>query len=181
MSWLWHILIENEKALSLTNKHDFYSTLFSKILICYQLPKQPETWDSSIASATKDLTKNIELLIKKCVIIGVKIPAFMGSKAEQMFALMNRWLKYVYIFKSLIWYMYITFMKLNNFHLCILLRNRSRIYKYSNHGDTPHNNSNKLHKSSPSIETHLAVVRGLPTKKFLPECVNEKSSTERRS
>ena len=35
--------------------------------------------------------------------------------------------------------------------------------------------------SSPSIETYLAVVRGLPTKKFLPECVNEKSSTERRS
>ena len=34
---------------------------------------------------------------------------------------------------------------------------------------------------SPSIETHLAVVRELPTKKFLPECVNEKSSTERRS
>ena len=34
---------------------------------------------------------------------------------------------------------------------------------------------------SPSIETHLAVVRGLPTKKFLPECINEKSSTERRS
>ena len=34
---------------------------------------------------------------------------------------------------------------------------------------------------SPSIETHLALVRGLPTKNFLPECVNEKSSTERRS
>ena len=34
---------------------------------------------------------------------------------------------------------------------------------------------------SPSIETHLAVVRGLPTKKFLPKCFNEKSSTERRS
>ena len=33
--------------------------------------------------------------------------------------------------------------------------------------------------STPSIETHLAVVRGLPTKKF--ECVNEKSSTEHRS
>ena len=31
------------------------------------------------------------------------------------------------------------------------------------------------------IETHLSVVRGLPTKKFLSECVNEKSSTERRS
>ena len=31
------------------------------------------------------------------------------------------------------------------------------------------------------IETHLAVVRGLPSKKFLSECVNEKSSTERRS
>ena len=29
--------------------------------------------------------------------------------------------------------------------------------------------------------THLAVVRGLPTKKFLPKCVNEKSSTERCS
>ena len=35
--------------------------------------------------------------------------------------------------------------------------------------------------STPSIETHLAMVRGLPTKKFLPECVNEKSSTEHRS
>ena len=34
---------------------------------------------------------------------------------------------------------------------------------------------------SPSIETHLPVVRGLPTKKFQTECVNEKSSTERRS
>ena len=34
---------------------------------------------------------------------------------------------------------------------------------------------------SPSIETHLAVVRELPTKKFLPKCVNEKSSTERCS
>ena len=30
---------------------------------------------------------------------------------------------------------------------------------------------------SPSIETHFAVVRGLPTKKFQTECVNEKSST----
>ena len=39
----------------------------------------------------------------------------------------------------------------------------------------------KLDNLPPSIETHLAVVRGLPTKKFLPECVNEKSSTERRS
>ena len=35
--------------------------------------------------------------------------------------------------------------------------------------------------SNPLIETHLAVMRGLPTKKFLPESVNEKSSTERRS
>ena len=34
---------------------------------------------------------------------------------------------------------------------------------------------------SPSIETRLAVVRGLPTKKFLTKCVNEKSSTKRRS
>ena len=34
---------------------------------------------------------------------------------------------------------------------------------------------------SPSIETHLAVVRELPTKKFRSECVNEKSSTERHS
>ena len=34
---------------------------------------------------------------------------------------------------------------------------------------------------SPSIETHLAVVRGLPTKKFQTEYVNEKSSTKRRS
>ena len=30
-------------------------------------------------------------------------------------------------------------------------------------------------KNTPSIETHLAVVRGLPTKKFLPKCVNEKT------
>ena len=35
--------------------------------------------------------------------------------------------------------------------------------------------------NTPSIETYLAVVRGPRTKKFLPECVNEKSSTERRS
>ena len=35
--------------------------------------------------------------------------------------------------------------------------------------------------NTPSIETHLAVVRGFPTKKFQTECVNEKSSTERRS
>ena len=35
--------------------------------------------------------------------------------------------------------------------------------------------------TTPSIETHLAVVRGLPTKKFQTEYVNEKSSTERRS
>ena len=34
---------------------------------------------------------------------------------------------------------------------------------------------------SPSIETHLAMVRGLHTKKFLAECVNEKSSTEHHS
>ena len=34
---------------------------------------------------------------------------------------------------------------------------------------------------NPSIETHLAVVTGLPTKKFLPKYINEKSSTERRS
>ena len=33
--------------------------------------------------------------------------------------------------------------------------------------------------STPSIETHPAVVRGLP-KKFLPKCVNKKSSSERR-
>ena len=38
-----------------------------------------------------------------------------------------------------------------------------------------------LQSQSPSIETHVAVVRGLPTKTFLSECVNEKSSTERRS
>ena len=37
------------------------------------------------------------------------------------------------------------------------------------------------HGNTPLIETHLAVVRGLPTKNFLPECVKEKSSTERRS
>ena len=35
--------------------------------------------------------------------------------------------------------------------------------------------------TTPSIETHLAMVRGLSTKKFLPKCVNEKSSTERHS
>ena len=35
--------------------------------------------------------------------------------------------------------------------------------------------------STLSIETHLAVLSGLPTKKFLREYVNEKSSTERRS
>ena len=33
----------------------------------------------------------------------------------------------------------------------------------------------------PLDETHLVVVRGLPTKKFQPKCVNEESSTERRS
>ena len=38
-----------------------------------------------------------------------------------------------------------------------------------------------LRHQSPSIETYLAVVRGLPTKKFLPECVSEKSSTVRHS
>ena len=38
-----------------------------------------------------------------------------------------------------------------------------------------------LPRMYPSIETHLAVVRGLPTRKFQTECVNEKSSTERRS
>ena len=38
-----------------------------------------------------------------------------------------------------------------------------------------------IREHSPSIETHLAVVRGLPTKKFLLKCVNEKSSTERRN
>ena len=37
------------------------------------------------------------------------------------------------------------------------------------------------HKQSPSIETHLAVVRGLPGKKFQTESVNEKRSAERRS
>ena len=30
------------------------------------------------------------------------------------------------------------------------------------------------------IEIHLVVVTGPPTKKFLPKCINEKSSTERR-
>ena len=33
----------------------------------------------------------------------------------------------------------------------------------------------------PSIEIDLAVVRGLPSKKFLHKRVNEKSSTDRRS
>ena len=42
-----------------------------------------------------------------------------------------------------------------------------------------HTKENKaIRYSSPLIETHLAVVRGLPTKKFLPECVNEKSSAK---
>ena len=36
-------------------------------------------------------------------------------------------------------------------------------------------------KKAVTNETHLALVRGLPTKKFLPEWVNEKSSTEPRS
>ena len=35
--------------------------------------------------------------------------------------------------------------------------------------------------NSPSIETHPAAARGLPTKKFQTECVNKKISTERRS
>ena len=34
--------------------------------------------------------------------------------------------------------------------------------------------------TTPSIETHLAMVRGLPAKKFLLKCVNKKSSSERR-
>ena len=34
---------------------------------------------------------------------------------------------------------------------------------------------------TPSIETHLAVVKELPINKFLPKCADEKSSTERRS
>ena len=42
-------------------------------------------------------------------------------------------------------------------------------------------NTQQVQQYTPSIETHLAVVRGLPTKTFLPECVNEKRSTERRS
>ena len=33
--------------------------------------------------------------------------------------------------------------------------------------------SNQQERFTPSIETHLAEVRGLPTKKFLPECINE--------
>ena len=39
---------------------------------------------------------------------------------------------------------------------------------------------NRHFTSTSSIETHLVVVRGLPTKKFLPKCVNKKSSLERR-
>ena len=35
--------------------------------------------------------------------------------------------------------------------------------------------------TTPSIETHLVMVWGPPTKKFLPKCVNEKSSTEHHS
>ena len=34
--------------------------------------------------------------------------------------------------------------------------------------------------STTSIETHLVVVRGFPTKKFVPKCVNKRSSSERR-
>ena len=37
-----------------------------------------------------------------------------------------------------------------------------------------------IQSATPSIETHLAVVRGLSTKKFLHKCVNKKSSSERR-
>ena len=37
-----------------------------------------------------------------------------------------------------------------------------------------------IQSATPSIETHLAVVRGLSTNKFLHKCVNKKSSSERR-
>ena len=38
-----------ENFLSLTNKHDFTSEHFSNQLICWQRPKQLETWDGSLA------------------------------------------------------------------------------------------------------------------------------------
>ena len=44
-----------------------------------------------------------------------------------------------------------------------------------------HDSRYHIETSPALIETHLVVVRGLSTKTFLPKCVNEKSSTERRS
>ena len=52
---IWDIQIELKSFLSLTNKYDFYSENFSKLLICEQPPKQPETWgDSSLSNQTPD-------------------------------------------------------------------------------------------------------------------------------
>ena len=54
--------------LSFTYKHDLSSQLFSNLFICYQPPKQLETWVSFLTEATKGLTKKIELLIKQMCI-----------------------------------------------------------------------------------------------------------------
>ena len=56
---------EWKSCLSLSNKHDFSSELFGKLLLCWQTPKQLETWDGSLAEATKGLNKKIGLLIEK--------------------------------------------------------------------------------------------------------------------
>ena len=53
---------EWKSFLSLTNKHDFSSELFSNLLICYQPPKQRESWNGPPAYATKGLTETNELL-----------------------------------------------------------------------------------------------------------------------
>ena len=42
-----YIQIEWKNFLTLTNKHDLSLELFSNLLICYQPPKQLETWDGS--------------------------------------------------------------------------------------------------------------------------------------
>ena len=48
---------EQESFLSPTIKHDLSSKRFSNPLICYQPPKQFETWDGSLVLAMKGLTK----------------------------------------------------------------------------------------------------------------------------
>ena len=68
---------EWKSFLSLTNKHDFSSELFSNLLICQQHPKQLETWDGSLT--TKGLTKKLELLKSKCVILS-RIYSFFQQK-----------------------------------------------------------------------------------------------------